>query len=111
MTSHPRWHGGGAQPPPPISPRAYVCFGLSQRICLGLALLARRRDVGDVLPGLLRARASLMGVGFALTLGVDRGRYLFGRPRSSRLPWVWLALSVLCTVIAPLLPMRCAVQA
>jgi hypothetical protein len=105
MTSPPQWNGSGVQATP-ISPRVYVLFVLLQLIFLGSALLTRHRDVGDVLPGLLRAGAALMGVGFALTLGVDRGRYLFGRPRSSRLAWVWVALSVLCTILAPLLPMR-----
>jgi hypothetical protein len=106
MASHPRWNGGGVQVRPPISPRVYVCFALSQLIFLGSALLTRHRDVRDALPGLLRAGAALMGVGFALTLGVDRGRYLFGQPRSSRFAWAWVALSVLCTLLAPLLPGR-----
>jgi hypothetical protein len=106
MAHQAQWNGGGAQTTPPISPRVYVGFALSQLIFLGLALLTRDRDLGAVLPDLLRAGAALMGVGFALTLGVDRGRYLFGRSRSSRLAWVWLALSVLCTLIAPLLPLR-----
>lgn len=106
MTGYPRWNGGGAQAPPSISPRVYVCFALLQLICLGSALLTRDRDVGAVLPGLLRAGASLLGVGFALTLGVDRGRYLFSKHPPSRLAWVWLALSILCTLLAPLLPLR-----
>ena len=106
MTSHPRWNGGGAQPPRPISPRVYVCFALSQLIFLGVGLLTGDRDLGGVLPGLLRAGAALMGVGFALTLCVDRGRYLFRQPRPSRVAWVWFALSVLCTILAPLLPVR-----
>ena len=71
MTGHPRWNGGGAQAPPPISPRVYVCFAIVQLIFLGSALLARHRNVGEVLPGLLRAGVSLIGVGFALTLCVD----------------------------------------
>ena len=103
MASHPRWNGGSAQPPPSISPRVYVCLALAQLTFLGLALLTRDRDLGAVLPGLLRAGAALMGVGFALTLAVDRGRYLFGRPRPSRLAWAWFGLSVLCTVFALLL--------
>jgi hypothetical protein len=103
MTSRPRWNGGGAQAPPPISPRVYVCFALLQLILPGAALLTKHRDAGEVLPGLLRAGAALMGVGFALTLAVDRGRYLFGRPRPSRLAWAWFGLSVLCTVFALLL--------
>jgi hypothetical protein len=106
MTGHPRWNGGAAQASPSISPRVYVCFVLVQLLFLGSALLTRHRDVGHVLPGLLRAGASLMGVGLALTLGVDRGRYLFRTPPPSRLAWVWVALSVLCTLIAPLLPMH-----
>jgi drug/metabolite transporter (DMT)-like permease len=105
MTGHPRWNGGAAQAPP-ISPRVYVCCVLVQLLFLGSALLTRHRDVGHVLPGLLRAGASLMGVGFALTLGVDRGQYLLRKPPPSRLAWVWVALSVLCTLIAPLLLMH-----
>jgi hypothetical protein len=106
MTGHRRWNGGAAQAPPPIPPRVYVGFVLFQLLFLGSALLTRQRDVGHVLPDLLRAGASLMGVGVALTLGVDRGRYLFRTPPPSRLAWGWVALSALCTLIAPLLPMH-----
>jgi hypothetical protein len=106
MTGHLRWNGGAAQAPPPISPWVYVCFVLLPLLCLGSALLTRHRDVGHVLPGLLRAGASLMGVGLALTFGVDRGRYLFHTPPPSRFAWVWGALSVLWTLLAPLLPMH-----
>ena len=106
MTGYPQWNGNGSPATTHISPRVYVLCVLSQLILLGLALLTRRRDVGEVLPGLLRAGASLMGLGFALTLWLDRGWYLFRQPPPSRLAWVWLALSALCALMAPLLPMR-----
>ena len=85
MTSHLRRNGSGSLATTPISPWVYAVFVLLQLICLGSALLTRRQDVGHVPPGLLRAGASLMGMGFALTLGVDRGRFLFSEPAPSRL--------------------------
>ena len=106
MACQPRGNGGGAQATPPLSPRLYGLATLLQLIFLGLALITMHRDVGYVLPRLMRAGSSIMGVGFALTVWVDRGRYLFSKPPPSRLAWVWLALSVLCTIIGPLLPMR-----
>jgi drug/metabolite transporter (DMT)-like permease len=54
----------------------------------------------------MHERSSLMGVSVALALCVDRGRYLFRQHPPSRRAWVWLALSVLCTIIGPLLLMR-----
>ena len=106
MASHPRWNGSGSPATTQIFPRVYVLCVLSQLILLGLALLTSGRDVEGVLPGLLRAGSSLMGVGFALTLCLDRGRYCFRQHPPSRFAWVWLALSVLCTITGPRLPRR-----